>query len=113
MLLKVQLSVRAEDAFPDAQQRAAAWKSSRKLGKNRRSLIHLGYGVCQCNMGCLGALQLGGKEDVAQGCMRRSIIRKASEVLAGGEASERALCLVRDQMSRKIQTNWKEQRGWQ
>ena len=37
---------------------AAASRSSRELGKNRRSLIHLGYGICQCNMGCLAALQL-------------------------------------------------------
>lgn len=52
--------------------------------------------------------ELGGKEDIAQGCVRRSIIHQASELLAGSKALVGALCLVWDQTSRKIRTNWKE-----
>lgn len=54
-----------------------------------------------------------GKEDGAGGCVRRGSMRQAAEALAAGEASAGALCLVQDQTSRKIQTNWKECRGWQ
>jgi len=59
-------------------------------------------------MGSASCAELSGRDDVAQGCVRRNIIRKASEALAGSKASVGALCLVRDHTSRKIQTNWKE-----
>lgn len=52
--------------------------------------------------------ELSRKEDVAQGCVRRSILHKASEALAGGKALVGALWLVQDHMSRKIQTNWND-----
>lgn len=112
--MQVQLSVRAEAASPDARQPGSCLEKHPGARKKKQTggssfiwdmgsagLIRDVWLPCNCT-------ELGGKEDVAQGCVRRSIIRKACEALAGGEAAVGALCLVRDHASRKIQTNWKE-----
>lgn len=91
---------------------AAAWKSIRELGKKigeasfiwdmgSASVIWDVWLLCNCT-------GLSEKEDVAQSSVRTSIIREASEALAGSEASAGALCLFQDHTSRKIQTNWKK-----
>lgn len=53
------------------------------------SLIWDVWQPCNCS-------ELSEKDNVAQGCVRRRIIREASEVFAGGKALLGALCLVQD-----------------
>lgn len=53
------------------------------------SLIWDVWQPCNCT-------ELSEKDNVAQGCVRRRIIREASEVFAGGKALLGALYLVRD-----------------
>lgn len=53
------------------------------------SLIRDVWQPCNCT-------ELCEKDNVAQGCVRRRIIREASEVFAGGKALPGTLCLVQD-----------------